>query len=232
VAEGSVVIVGGTRGLGRELARRYAERGADVVLTGRDPATACQVAAEIGGATRGLAVDLTRPQEIPARLEEVGRVQRLVLAAIQRDANTARDYDVERAVELFTLKLVGYTQTIHTLLGRMTPEASILLFGGLAKDRPYPGSITVSTANGGVTGLVHALVVELAPIRINAIHPAIVGDSPEWVHNAEMLQLISDRTPTGRCVTMDEVVDAAHFLLENTGVNGVDLVVDGGSLLR
>lgn len=231
MAEGSVVIVGGTRGLGRELARSYAERGADVVITGRDAGTAQQAAAEIGGDTRGLAVDLTRPREIATALQDVGSVGRLVLAGIDRDTNTAGEYDIERALMVVTLKLVGYTETIHALLGRMSPDTSILLFGGLAKDRPYVGSTTVSTVNGGITGMVHALVVELAPIRINAIHPAIVGDSPMWVDNTEMLQRIAARTPTGRCVTMHEVVDAARFLLENTGVNGIDLVVDGGSLI-
>jgi NAD(P)-dependent dehydrogenase (short-subunit alcohol dehydrogenase family) len=231
VAEAGVVIVGGTRGIGRELARSYAERGAGVVITGRDGDTAREVAAEIGGATRGLALDLARPGDIAAALADVGPVRHLVLVAIDRDANTAREYDLERALALVTLKLVGYTQVIHTLLGRMAPDASILLFGGLAKDRPYPGSTTVSTVNGGVTGMVHTLATELAPIRVNAIHPGVVGDSPMWRDNADMLARVSDRTPIGRPVTMDEIVGACRFLLGNGGVNGVDLAVDGGWLL-
>ena len=130
-----------------------------------------------------------------------------------------------------TLKLVGYTEVIHRLLPRMTPDASILLFGGLAKDRPYPGSTTVSTVNGGVTGMVHTLAVELAPIRINALHPGIVGDSPMWRDNAAMIENVSKRTPIGRPVTTGEIVGAVLFLLENGGVNGVNLAVDGGWLL-
>ena len=59
----------------------------------------------------------------------------------------------------------------------MTPDASILLFGGQAFRIPYPGSTTVTTVNGGVDGLVSTMVVELAPSRVNAIHPGIVGDS-------------------------------------------------------
>ena len=232
MAEGSVVIVGGTRGIGRELARTFAERGREVVLTGRDEARAQQVAAEIGGRARGLGLDLERPREIAGRLEGVGAVDHLVLAAIDRDANTARDYDLERAMALVTLKLVGYTETIHTLLPRMREDASILLFGGLAKDRPYPGSTTVSSVNGGVTGMVHTLAVELGPIRVNAIHPGIVGDSPMWRDNPAMLQSVTERTPIARPVAMAEVVGACLFLLENGGVSGVNLAVDGGWLLR
>jgi NAD(P)-dependent dehydrogenase (short-subunit alcohol dehydrogenase family) len=229
VAQGSVVIVGGTRGIGREIARVFAGRGREVVLTGRDESAARSVAEEIGA--RGLALDLAQPRDIAGRLAGIGPVEHLVLAAIDRDANTARDYDLERALALVTLKLVGYTETIHALLPRMGADASILLFGGLAKDRPYPGSTTVSTINGGVTGMVHTLAVELGPIRVNAIHPGIVGDSPMWRDNEAMLESVTKRTPIGRPVTMDEIVSASVFLLENGGVSGVNLAVDGGWLL-
>jgi NAD(P)-dependent dehydrogenase (short-subunit alcohol dehydrogenase family) len=231
VAEGSVVIVGGTQGMGRELAAVFARRGREVVLTGRDERRAQAVAEEIGGHVRGLAVDLSRPGEIAERLQDVGAVAHLVLAAMDRDDNTVRDYDRERALNLVTLKLVGFTETIHTLLPRMAPDASILLFGGLAKDRPYPGSTTVSAVNGGVTTMVHTLAVELGSIRVNGIHPGIVGDSPQWRDNAAMLERVTQRTPIGRPVTMAEVVGAALFLLENGGVSGVNLAVDGGWLL-
>jgi NAD(P)-dependent dehydrogenase (short-subunit alcohol dehydrogenase family) len=231
VAEGSVVIVGGTRGIGREIAAVYADRGRDVVLTGRDEATAQQVASEIGGNVRGLALDLEQPREIADRLAGVGRVEHLVLVAIDRDSNHVKDYDLERALALVTLKLVGYTETVHTLLPKMTEDASVLMFGGLAKDRPYPGSTTVSSINGGVTGMVHTLAVELGPIRVNAIHPGIVGDSPMWRENPAVLENVAKRTPIGRPVTMDEIVGAALFLLENRGVSGVNLAVDGGWLL-
>jgi NAD(P)-dependent dehydrogenase (short-subunit alcohol dehydrogenase family) len=156
-------------------------------------------------------------------------VDHLVVAAIERDQNTATDYDVTRAIRLVTLKLVGYTEVIHALLPRITPDGSIVLFGGLAKDRPYPGSTTVSTVNGGVMGMVHTLAVELAPIRVNAIHPGIIGDTPFW--EGKPLDHVVNRTPLGRLATTDEVVGATEFLLFNGGVNGVNLAVDGGWML-
>ncbi len=105
------------------------------------------------------------------------------------------------------------------------------MFGGLAKDRPYPGSTTVSTVNGGVTGW-STLATELAPVRVNAIHPGIVGDSPYWSGKpAAVLEGVRSRTPTGRLVTMADIVDAVVFLLENPSVNAANLPVDGGLLL-
>lgn len=104
-----------------------------------------------------------------------------------------------------------------------------MLFGGLAKDRPYPGSTMVTTFNGGVSGLVKTLAVEIAPHRVNALHPGVVGDSPKWRDVVAHPHVA--RTPIGRLVTMEEVAEATEFLLGNAGVNGHDLVVDGGVLL-
>jgi NAD(P)-dependent dehydrogenase (short-subunit alcohol dehydrogenase family) len=229
MAAGSVVIVGGTQGLGRELAQSYADGGRDVVVTGRDAARAEAAAKEIGGRTRGIAFDLADPHAIADSLADVGAVDYLVLAAIERDVNAVREYDIATALRLVTLKLVGYTEVIHTLVSRFGDDSAILIYGGLARDRPYPGSTTVTTVNGGVTSLVRTLVVELAPIRVNVLHPAIVGDSPQWRDMpAERLQALVQRTPIGRLVTMEEVVSASRFLLENKAINGINLVVDGG----
>jgi NAD(P)-dependent dehydrogenase (short-subunit alcohol dehydrogenase family) len=172
--------------------------------------------------------DLAQPETIAAALADVGPIRRLALVAIERDQNTARDYDIARALYLVTLKLVGYTEVVHQLADRLTPDASVLLFGGMAKERPYPGSTTVTTVNGGVVGLTRTLVEELRPIRVNSIHPGVVGDSPFWVEKTAAIERYSSETPIGRLATMAEIVDASRFLLENTAVNGVDLIVDGG----
>jgi NAD(P)-dependent dehydrogenase (short-subunit alcohol dehydrogenase family) len=159
-------------------------------------------------------------------------VEHLVLVAVDRDENRVRDYNIDGALNLVTLKLVGYTEVIHVLTARMRPRGSIVLYGGLAKDRPYPGSTTVSTVNGGVMTMVHTLAVELAPLRVNAIHPAVVGDSPYWANKpAGVLDALRARTPLGELVTIDDVVDATIFLLENRAVTGVNLRVDGGWML-
>jgi NAD(P)-dependent dehydrogenase (short-subunit alcohol dehydrogenase family) len=230
--ERTAVIVGGTSGIGREVAQSLADRGSEVVITGRDAERTEAVARAIGGRTRGIALDLVRPEEIADRLSDVVDVDYLVLAAIDRDENRVRDYDIARALRLVTLKLVGYTEVVHVLAPGLAADASIVVFGGLAKERPYPGSTTVTTVNGAVSALVRTLAVELAPIRVNAVHPGIVGDSPAWASRpAGVLDGIRARTPTGRLVAMQDVVGAVLFLLENPSVNGVNLEVDGGWLL-
>jgi NAD(P)-dependent dehydrogenase (short-subunit alcohol dehydrogenase family) len=224
----SVVVVGGTRAIGQEIARHYAGRGDQVVLTGRDPDHVAAAVSEVGGATTGVTFDLAEPTTIAAALAGVGPVRRLVLAAIDRDQNTVAEYDIAKAIRLVTLKLVGYTEVVHAIRPRLTEDASIVLFGGMAKERPYPGSTTVTTVNGGVVGLTRTLVEELKPLRVNSIHPGVVGNSPYWAEKPAAIARYSAETPLGRLATMDEIVDAVVFLLENTAVNGVDLIVDGG----
>jgi NAD(P)-dependent dehydrogenase (short-subunit alcohol dehydrogenase family) len=227
-AEGAVVIIGGTRAIGHELGRHYVSRGQPVILTGQDPDSVSGAVDRLDGAPTGLTFDLSVPESIAPALADVGPVRRLVLAAIDRDQNSVADYDIARAIRLVTLKLIGYTEVVSTLRTRLTDDASIVLFGGMAKDRPYPGSTTVTTVNGGVVGLTRTLVEELKPLRVNSIHPGVVGDSPYWSEKPGAIAKYTSETPIGRLTTMAEIVDAVVFLLENTGVNGVDLIVDGG----
>ncbi len=226
------VVIGGTSGIGLEVARTRAARGDEVVLTGRDRERSAEVAKSVEGDVAGLAVDLNDTHGLADALAGVGTVDRLVVAAIERDQNSIADYDVDRATKLAVLKLVGYAEVIHTLLPRMNDDSSVVLFGGRAKDRPYPGSITVSTVNGGIVGLVTALALEMAPIRVNALHPGIVGDSPFWSGKPEgVLDGYVSRTPTRRLASMDDIVDGVNFLLENRGVNATNLYIDGGWLV-
>jgi NAD(P)-dependent dehydrogenase (short-subunit alcohol dehydrogenase family) len=228
VDERTVVVVGATHGLGNGVARHYAKAGRRVVITGRDAARAAEEAAEIGESVSGAALDLADPSGIGPALADVGAVDRLVIAGIDRDQNRVREYDVDLAIRLVTMKMVGYMEVVHVLADRLTEDASVLLFGGLAKERPYPGSTTVTSVNAGVTGMLRTLVTELAPIRVNAIHPGIVADSPYWAPKSEGVEAARARTPTGRSVVMADITDAAVFLLENPSMNGVDLPVDGG----
>jgi NAD(P)-dependent dehydrogenase (short-subunit alcohol dehydrogenase family) len=225
---GAVVVVGGTRAIGLEIVRHFAAHGEEVVLTGRDPANVAAAVEAVGSGVRGVTFDLAEPTSIASALGDVGPVKHLVLVAIDRDSNSVRDYDLQRALRLVTLKLVGFTEVVHALADRLSPESSIVLFGGMAKERPYPGSTTVSTVNGGIVGLTRTLVEELRPIRVNAIHPGVVGDSPYWAEKPTAVANYTSQTPIGRLAMMAEIVDAVVFLLENGAVNGVDLFVDGG----
>lgn len=222
------VVVGGSSGIGLAVAQALAARGETVFVTSREQNRADAAARQVGHGAKGLTMDISNPSEIAGKLAGIERVDHLVLAAIERDMNSVKNYDIARAVRLVTLKLVGYTETIHTLAPTFGADTSIVLFGGQARARPYPGSTTVTTINGGVTAMVGTLATELSPVRVNAIHPGIVGDTAAWSGKKEVLERTVARTPSGRLVTTEDCVGATLFLLDNRGVNGVNLAVDGG----
>lgn len=231
--KGAVVIVGGTSVFGIGVGKHYVKQGCRIYLTSRDIERANDAAREVGSDSIGLALDLTKPHSIGDALAGISDVEHLVITSVLRDHNMVKDYNIDDAIRLVTMKMVGYTEVIHQLASRMRENASIVLYGGLAKDRPYPGSTTVTTVNGGVTSMINALALQLAPIRVNAIHPAIVGDSPFWADKPPaVLEAIRSRTPLGRMVTVEDIVHGTIFLLENKAATGVNLSLDGGWLIN
>jgi NAD(P)-dependent dehydrogenase (short-subunit alcohol dehydrogenase family) len=229
----ATVIIGGTAGLGRDLAALCLEKGHRVVIAGRDETRCADIAAGLHPECEHVALDLSDPRSIAGALAGIEDVRHVALVAIERDENNVRDYSIEDAIRLTTLKLVGYTEVVHQLLPRMSGDGSVVIYGGQAQARPYPGSTTVSTVNGGVLGMVRTLAVEAAPVRVNGIHPGVIGDSPYWADKPEgALDPIVARTPIGRLVNMRELSEAALFLLENGAVNGVNLAADGGWTLK
>jgi NAD(P)-dependent dehydrogenase (short-subunit alcohol dehydrogenase family) len=223
------VIVGGSHGLGRAIAHHLTDHGDSVIVTSRDAMRAEAAAATLGGQARGCAVDLSRPETISAAFAGVTEVNHLVITAVNQTANTLAAFSTADAITSVTVKLVGYAETVRVLRDRFQPGASVVLFGGLAKERPYPGSTMVTTFNAGISGLVKTLAMEIAPYRVNALHPGLVGDSPKWRDVADPPH--ATRTPIGRLVTMAEIADATRFLLRNTAINAHDLYVDGGLLI-
>lgn len=219
------LVVGGTGTLGASIARRRTAAGQRVALTSRSAERARAFAAELGPDAVGLALDLAMPETIESALDELGAIAAIVLTAIEQPTASLRDFDLGRAQRSVVMKLVGYTEVVRVLVDRMTPDASVVLFGGLAKDQPYPGSTMVTAFNGGIATLVNTLAVEIAPHRVNAIHPGVVGDTPRW---ANVEHPAKTRTPIGRLVTSDEITDAVEFLLRNGGINAQNLCIDGG----
>ncbi|MEV4535513.1 SDR family oxidoreductase [Asanoa sp. NPDC049518] len=225
---GTAIVVGGTGGLGLPIAAHLAARGDTVVVTSRTKDGAETAAAEIGAGVQGLALDLAHPETIEAALAPITEVDHLVLTAMHPTTSTLAEFDVTAAVTAHTVKLVGYVEVVRVLRDRFRPNASVVLFGGVAKDLPYPGSTVVTTHNAGLGGLVRTLAGQIAPHRINVIHPGVVGDSPRWREVPNHPHVA--RSPIGRLVTVAEIVDATEFLLRNSGINGQELYVEGGVL--
>lgn len=228
-----VAIVGGTSGIGFTLAQAAHARGCRVTILGRGAERTAEIARSIGPAVEGCHLDLDDSASISAALSEGIPIDHLVFTAIHRVNTSIKALDVPGIAKLARVKLVGCLEAIRVALPRLKPSGSVVLFSGLAKANPYPGSTMVSVVNGGIVGMTRTLAVELSPIRVNCISPGLVPDSPAWqkavAAGAEgMVAAMTERTPAKRLANVDDVVHAAFFLMENKAVNGIDLEIDGG----
>ena len=228
---GTVVVVGGTCELGKHLAIHYANKGYPVIVTSRDLGRAQTTASEIGGNCTGLAVDLANPHEIASALAAVEDVRHLALVALHRDENKVREYNIDEAIKLVTLKLVGYTECVHVLAPRMREDSSIVIFGGLARNQPYPGSTTITTVNGGVSTLINSLALELSPIRVNAIAPGLIDTPLLGEYRGEAAKWAEDKLPVRRIGLAEEVAQAVVLVMTNGFITGEVLHIDGGGRL-
>ena len=144
--------------------------------------------------------------------------------------NKVHEYDIDAALRLVTLKLVGYTEVIHVAAAAPSRR---LQHPHLRRPRARPAVPGLDDGDDrqrrGDEPRAHARDASSRRCASTRIHPAIVGDSPQWRDMApERHKALVDRTPIGRLVTMAEVVGASRFLLENEAMNGINLVVDGG----
>jgi len=228
-----VVVVGGTSGIGLPLARAAHALGCKLTIAGRGAERAAEIAKSIGPAVAGRHVDLEDAASIRAGLADGPAIDHLVLVPIYSSTTTVKNFDVAEANRVLHIKLTGYMEAVHTVLPRLKPTSSIVLFGGLAKAKPYPTSTMITVANAGLVGVMKSMVIELSPIRVNSVSPGLVADSPKWEATVKagtnpVLNAMIARTPSRYLTTMGDVIHAVFFLLDNRAVNGVDLELDGG----
>jgi NAD(P)-dependent dehydrogenase (short-subunit alcohol dehydrogenase family) len=231
-----IVIVGGTSGLGFSIAQAADALGAKVTIAGRGRERAAELARSISPRAAGLHIDLEDSSSIDQALANGEPIDHLVLTPIYGGNLSIKDFKVEEASRAARIKIVAFAEVVSKALPRLKPTSSIVLFGGAAKSRPYPGATMVTIVNAGMVGMARTLAVELSPIRVNGISPGLVEDSPRWRKRIQegagpAVEAIRSRTPARRLPTTDDIVHGVFFLMDNRAANGIDLELNGGILL-
>ena len=228
-----VLVIGGTAGIGLALAKSAHAQGCKVTIAGRGAERVAGIAKSIGPNALGIHLDLEDSASIRAALLDGAPIDHLVITSILRLGTSVKNFAVSEAARLARVKLVGYVEAVSAALPRLKPSSSIVLFSGLAKANPYPGSTMISVVNGGIVGMTRTMAVELAPVRVNCISPGVVIDSPAWQQAIgqganPVVDAMTAKTPTRRLATTEDVVHAVFFLLDNQAVMEIDLEIDGG----
>ena len=238
----SVLVVGGTRGIGLAVARRLVEGGADVAITGRDAETASRVAASLGhGATgHGLDVrDVAAIDEVVGRFAgERGRADALVYSAGISPAFTSGEKlavaDWESIIRVNLTGAFAASQAAARRAIAATRPCSIVLVGSIAGHAGAARLAAYAASKAGLVGLAKSLALDWAPygIRVNVLAPGWVEtDMTTGVRSNESLRKwIEARTPQGRMASPDEIAGMAVFLVSDSAsfATGEVFMLDGG----
>ena len=228
----TVVVIGGSSGMGLATARRARAEGAEVIITGRDPQRLKQAADDVG-ARGSVAFDATDWAALgrffdglPASFDHI-----MITAGGPYYAPLA-ELDHGRAVHDFDLHQWLPVAVAQHIVGRVRPGGTMLFMTGTDARRPGPGQALMAAGTAALPALAANLAVELAPIRVNLIAAGFV-DTPL---SATLLGGDLDRRrdqlratlPIRRVVGPDDVAALAVHLMANTALTGATYDVDGG----
>jgi NAD(P)-dependent dehydrogenase (short-subunit alcohol dehydrogenase family) len=228
----TVLVLGGSSGIGLETARRAREEGAELILTARDPDRLHRVGIELGASIS--AFDLDAPDRLAQFFANLpGLVDHVLVSGAGPRYVSFAELDIgkiRRGVERIVLSV----QIARLAKDALQSSGSLLLIGGTGGRRPSAGPL-VSAVTATMPALTRSLALELAPVRVNLIAPGFV-DTPlsasilgdELDARREQLRGI---LPIRRVVGPEDVATLAVNLMTNTAVTGATIDIDGGQQL-
>jgi NAD(P)-dependent dehydrogenase (short-subunit alcohol dehydrogenase family) len=231
----TVVVIGGSAGIGLETARRARAEGANVILTGRDPERLRRAASELGASSTA-AFDATDPGPLERFFRDLPTpIDHAMVTAGQPHYGRLLDMDVAQVRRALDEHLLLMVQVARNAAGKMKPGGTLLFMGGTGGRRPGIGLGIVSTVTAALPALTANLALELAPVRVNLIAAGFV-DTPL---SASLLgdQLESRRNqlratlPIRRVVGPADVAALAVHIMTNTALTGATYDIDGGQQL-
>jgi NAD(P)-dependent dehydrogenase (short-subunit alcohol dehydrogenase family) len=236
------IVTGGNSGIGRAIAKRFAEEGAYVYVVGRREADLADTIAEIGSSAAAIRADITKLEELDAvyaRVVADGRKLDVVVANAGRaESATLGEVDADLFDKIFDLNVRAAFFTVQKALPLMNAQASVIMVSSSLNIRGNTGMSVYNASKAAVRSLVKTFATELLPrgIRVNTLSPGPV-DTPIVATNAptpeavaEFREYAASVVPMKRMGRPDEVAAGALFLAsdESSFSTGTELRVDGG----
>jgi NAD(P)-dependent dehydrogenase (short-subunit alcohol dehydrogenase family) len=231
----TVVVIGGSAGIGLETARRARAEGADVILTGRSPDRLKKAATELGAVSTATfdADDSTALEAFFAHLE--GPIDHVMVTAGGPYYAPLHEMDFDearRALQEHPMLMVGVAR--HAA-GRVRPGGTLLFMGGTGARHPAAGVGLSSAMTAALPALTASLALEVAPVRVNLIAAGFVDTPLSASLLGDQLEARRDelraRLPIGRVVGSADVAALAVHIMANTALTGATYDIDGGQQL-
>lgn len=236
LANKTVVVLGGSSGIGLATAMASKAEGANVVITGRSQQRLDTARAEIGGEVRAIALDVADEAGMRAMFEGLPKLDHIFVSAATVTLGGGLAPDTEKLRPGMDTRFWGSIYAAKYGAPKMAGHGSITFCSGTSAWRPIPGSGGVGAAScGAIEALARSLAVDLAPIRINAVAPGLI-DTPlianvMGANAAAIMEREAKRLPVGRVGRGEDIAEAVLFLMKNGFTTGITLTVDGGRTL-
>ncbi len=232
--EKTVVVIGGSSGMGLAVAARSARAGARVVIASRSQDKLKAAAAQVGGDVHWQVVDTTEEPSVADLFERLGAVDHLVIPGSSVKTGSLRELPL--ADGLYTMQSKFWGPYLCAKHARINPEGSITFFSGILSRRPGPNDAVLASVNAAVEALGRALAKDLAPVRVNVISPGMTAGTGAYLKMPEaaregMFTAIAERLPAGRVGRPEDIAAAALMLMTSGFITGIVLDVDGGGLI-
>ena len=232
----TVIIFGGSSGIGEATAKKLTLNGLRVIIVGRDRNRLEEARARIGAGVELASVDATNRAAVNDFFEQVGGFQHLVLSfSGGKGAGLFKNLNLDDIRSGMERKFFAQISVAQSALTNLEVGGSITFISAGSARVAIPGTMGLAAINGAIETIVPVLAKELAPMRINAVSPGII-DTPWWnMMPKESKEAIFKQTAEGlpvcRIGRPEDVAQAITFLIEDTFVTGTIIEVDGGAHL-
>jgi NAD(P)-dependent dehydrogenase (short-subunit alcohol dehydrogenase family) len=229
----SVVIIGGSSGMGLAIAKEAADAGAAVIIAGRSQRKLDEASRVIAGDVATYIVDLSEEGSVMKLFQSIGSFDHLVVTGSSVKTGQLRELSLADARASMDSKFWGAYMAAG--YAQIRPKGSITLFSGILSRRPSPGLASLAAINAAVEALGRALALELAPIRVNVVSPGLT-DTPAYATMPDdarkgMFAAAAKRLPVGRVGKPEDIASLTLELMRNNFLTGLVIDVDGGAML-
>ncbi len=230
----AILIVGGSSGIGLATAKRVIEEGGSVHIAARTTESLVKAKSLLSGDVQTYRCDASVEPDVIALFDSLPAIDHVFVTAGTFAPDDVRTTPLEELRAIHDSRLWSCVHIARHAATKIAPHGSITFMSGTAAWYPEGAALT-SAACGGVQSLARSLAVSMTPVRFNSLCPGYTR-TPLWQKSFgeqgdAILESLASRVPLGRVAEAEEIADAALFLMANNFVNGIELVVDGGSRL-
>lgn len=232
----TVVIIGGSQGIGLETAKEAIEKGANVTIASRSIEKLKKAKDYLNGKVSIYQLDGTKEDEVKTFFSKFDKVNHLVISSSGGYGGSIKELDIDAAKALFDSKLWVQMNAVKHASPKMDKGDSITLFSGIVSKKAIAGQMPYTGVGGAVESLGKMLALELAPTRVNVITPGFIHTTawdaymPEE-QQKEFFNGFAQTLPVKQIGIASDVTKGVIFFMESDYVTGAVLDIDGGQQL-